>query len=137
MSSELDLPVVVEPDDTARRIRSYLREHPELRKDEYDGREGTVDGLCYVAAEVYFHQQGGLESGLDIYCLSWSDVQPEYDGTHWYLSDGQRWIDIGLEDRADAANIPFSEGRRRAFLTGYKPSQRAQTVLQALSEATA
>jgi len=126
--------VVTEPDDVARRIRSHLREHPELRTSEYDGRDGTVDGLCYVAAEAYFHARGGTDSGLEIYCLSWSDVDPSYDGTHWYLRDpdADQWIDVGLEDAADAGHIPFEMGTRRAFITGYDPSQRTQRVLDAL-----
>jgi len=131
--------VVTEPDETARQIRAYLRQHPELRKDEYDGREQTVDGLCYVAAESYFHAKGGTDSGLDIYCLSWSDVDPEYSGTHWYLRrrDCETWVDVGLEDLADAENIPFETGTRRAFITGYEPSQRSATVLDAVGVSVA
>lgn len=126
--------VIVEPDETAAEIRNYLRQHPELRKDEYDGREHTVDGLCYVAAESYFHAMGGTDSGLDIYCLSWSDVDPSYSGTHWYLrrSDSGVWVDVGLEDPSDAEDIPFESGTRRAFITGYEPSQRSVTVLDSV-----
>jgi hypothetical protein len=130
--------VLVEPDAVAARIRSYLRDHPELRKDEYDGREDTVDGLCYVAAEAYFHAKGGLDSGLTIYCLSWSNVDPSYNGTHWYLRDdtAEVWIDVGLEDAGDAADIPFGMGTRRAFITGYEPSQRTMQVLDAIDLAS-
>jgi len=128
--------VKIEPDETAERIRDYLRDHPELRKDQYDGRDNTVEGLCYVAAEVYFHATGGTDSDLDIYCLSWSDVDPSYTGTHWYLrkSDCGTWIDLGVEDIRDTEPIPFESGTRRAFITGYEPSKRSIQVLEAIDE---
>lgn len=129
----LDLlePVAVEPDATAARIRQFARENPDLR-DDYDGPDGTVYGLCYPLAEAYFHATGGLESGLEVYCLSWSDVDPDYDGTHWYLRDGRRWLDLGIERPLDGASIPYHEGRGpRAFITGFEtPSKRAQRILE-------
>ncbi len=136
MFDTLDRRVLVEPDATAARIREYLRENQDLRDGRYNGREGTVDGLCYPAAEAYYHAKGGREeTDLRIYCLSWSDVDPEYDGTHWYLRDGEDgpWIDLGLEDRTDAAGIPYAEGRHRSFMTGYDtPSKRTQRILEDL-----
>jgi len=124
--------VVTEPDDVARRIRSHLREHPGLRTSEYDGRDGTVDGLCYVAAEAYFHASGGTDSELDIHCLSWSDVDPTYEGSHWFLSDAERIIDLSLPAPEHGEKVPWSVARTRAFITGYEPSQRAETVLEAI-----
>ncbi|OLZ39080.1 hypothetical protein A6E15_19140 [Natrinema saccharevitans] len=124
-------PIVVEPDKTAARIREYARANPDLRDDQYDGREGTVDGLCYPLAESYYHARGGQASGLEIYCLSWADVRPVDGGTHWYLRDPDRgvWIDLGLKAAADGTHIPYAEGRSRAFMTGYEPSQRARRIL--------
>ncbi|NUC75045.1 hypothetical protein HTZ84_22530 [Haloterrigena sp. SYSU A558-1] len=127
--------ILAEPDQTAARIREYARENPDLRKNRYDGREGTVDGLCYPAAEAYYHAKDGRETDLRIYCLSWSDVNPDASGTHWYLRDGETgpWIDLGLEDAADAAGIPYAEGRHRSFMTGYdRPSKRTQRILEDL-----
>ncbi|QCW05247.1 hypothetical protein [Natrinema pallidum] len=124
-------PIVVEPDATARRIREYARRNPDLREGTYGGEPGTVDGLCYPLAEAWFHAQGGQDSGLKIYCLSWADVRPNGAGTHWYLRDPDRevWIDLGLERPADGTHIPYAEGRSRAFMTGYEPSKRAERIL--------
>ena len=130
-----DTNILVEPDETAKRIREYARENPDLRKNRYDGTDGTVEGMCYCLAEAYYHAKGARESGLRIYCLSWSDVDPEYSGTHWYLRDGESgpWIDLGLETAADGQHIPYSMGRHRAFMTGYdRPSKRTQRILEAL-----
>lgn len=122
------LPVVVEPDPNARRIRKWLREHPEIAKGKYDAREGSVEGHCYVASEAYFYARGGEGSGLDVYCLSHAD------GTHWYLRDpdGDYWIDLSIETPADGGLIPYREGTRRAFITGYEPSKRSERVNDAL-----
>jgi len=114
------------PDETAARIRAWLRNHPEIAKG-YNAQEGSVYNHCYVASEAYFHANGGKGSGIDIYCLSWSDVDPGYDGTHWYLKDDS-WIDLSLETVDDGTDIPFEQGRRRAFITGYEPSQRAERI---------
>ena len=126
--------VLVEPDAIAMRIREYARQNPDLRNDRYNGRDGSVDGMCYCLAEAYWHASGGLNSPLDIYCLSWSDVDPEYSGTHWYLRCTRReaWVDLGIESKSDGVTIPFSTGRRRAFITGYEPSNRTQRILNAL-----
>jgi len=122
--------VLIEPDETAAQIRACLRAHPELRKDAYAQENGDpLLGLCYPAAEAYYHATGRSH---EIYCLSWSDVDPEYDGTHWYLreADGERrWIDLALPDDPETLP-PFEEGRHRHFLTGDEPSQRAQQVLE-------
>lgn len=126
-------PVLTEPDETAARICEYGRQNPDLRKEEYDGEDGTVDGLCYPLAEAYWHAKGGTESALEIYCLSWSDVDDSLEGTHWYLKDTVRgaWVDLGLENAAYAGLLPYPVGRGpRAFMTGYDtPSKRAQRIL--------
>jgi len=123
--------VEVCPESVAKRIREYLREHPEIAKGKYNAQKGSVVGHCYVASEAYFHAKGGQDSNLDIYCLSWGDVDPNYSGTHWYLK-GDDWIDLSVETVAQAEQIPFENGRRRAFITGYTPSQRAITINEEL-----
>ncbi len=99
--------------------------------------DDPLEGACYALAEAYYHAQGGQDSDLDIYCLSWSDVEGVPDdesSTHWYLRRGEDgpWIDLGLPERSDADGVPFAVGRRRAFLTGYEPSERCRRVLDAL-----
>jgi len=132
MFDTLDRQVRVEPDATAARIREYGRNNPDLRDGDYDGEAGTVYGLCYPLAEAFYHAKGGRDTDLRIYCLSWSDVDPSYTGTHWYLRDGEAgpWVDLGIEDQADAVGIPYAEGRHRSFMTGYDtPSKRTQRIL--------
>lgn len=126
--------VLVEPNRAAAAIRSYLRETPELRKDAYRNDHTDADallGLCYPAAEAYYHLR---DCEPEIYCLSWSDVDPDAEGTHWYLreADGERrWIDISLPIRP-ITMPPFEAGTHRGFLTGDTPSKRAQQVLDAV-----
>lgn len=130
-----NLSVRIEPDETAARIREYLYAHPELVYDEYRTEVRSLNGCCYLAAEVYFHINGGRDSGLEIYCLSWEDVGFEDDGTHWFLRDGESGpvIDIALDSHEQAEQIPYEEARHRTFITGYEvPSERTQTVLDAL-----
>jgi hypothetical protein len=127
--------VLVVPDWDAYCIRSYLRDHPELRKEEYESEQTDQDpllGLCYPAAEAYYHIN---DCELDVYCLSWSDVDGVADDseqTHWYLRepDKGRWIDIALPMMPPVDFPPFQEGRRRKFITGDEPSERAQKVLR-------
>lgn len=126
--------VVVEPDATARRIRDYVREHPEFRHEDYQTCDNPVRESCYVLSEAYFHATGGTDSGLNIHCLSWADVDDRYDGTHWFLSDSDRIIDLSLPDPSAGEDVPWSVARTRAFLTGYEPSQRATSVLEAIAK---
>lgn len=123
--------VAVEPDPTAERIREYVRDHPDVVKDEYL-HDDPVKGGCYVLSEAYFHAQGGTDSGLDIYCLSWSDVDENYEGTHWFLRDGDTVIDLSLPDPSHGSTVPWDVARCRAFITGYEPSARADRVLEAI-----
>lgn len=124
--------VVVEPDETARRLREYVREHPEVRHEDYRECENPVRESCYVLSEAYYHLQGGQDSGLDIYCLSWADVDDDLEGTHWFLRDGDTVIDLSLGDPSDGDGVSWDVARRRAFITGYEPSNRTQRVLDAL-----
>lgn len=126
---------IIVPDGRAWAIREYLREHPKLQKDEYDtGDRDPLLGLCYPAAEAYYH---ALDCEPDVYCLSWSDVDDDYDGTHWYLRepDDGRFIDLGLPESPLDGVPPFEAGTRRGFTTGDPPSNRAQQVLEALDVA--
>lgn len=135
MRTVLDpMDVTINPDSTSTRIREHVRENPDLIYDDYDSPPDSLQGACYVLSEAYFHAQGGTDSGLDIYCLSWSDVDPDATGTHWYLRDSNTdtWIDLGLDRIEQAEHVPFPEGTRRAFITGYKPSKRARSVLDGL-----
>jgi hypothetical protein len=132
--------VLVVPDGTAAAIREYLREHPELRKDEYADEGSDADPLatlCYPAAEAYYHATGREH---EIYCLSWSDVDGDLDGTHWYLRESEwpkRWIDLSLPLMPPVDLPPFEEGIHRGFITGDDPSNRAQQVLDAVEVADA
>jgi len=124
--------VVVEPDETAEQLRSYVRDHPDIVKGQYDHGDDPILGACYVLAEAYFHTQGGTESGLDIYCLSWNDVDERYEGTHWFLRDDETVIDLSLPTPSDGDGVPWEMARRRAFITGYDPSARTERVLETI-----
>jgi hypothetical protein len=124
--------VLVEPDETARRLRQFVRDNPDVRHEDYRDAEDPVREACYVLAEAYFHAQGGTDSGLDIYCLSWSDVDPDYEGTHWFLRDDDAVVDLSLPDPAAGETVPWSTATRRAFITGYEPSNRCERALAAL-----
>ena len=125
--------IEIVPDETARRLHGHVRDHPELVYDEYQPEQDrSLNGACYVLAESYFHATGGTESGLDIYCLSWSDVGGE--GTHWFLRrrESETVVDLALDTSEQVDFIPFTEATRRAFITGYQPSARCNRVLDAL-----
>ena len=120
------------PDGDAERIREYIREHPGVRLDEYTSDRDPLHGSCYVAAESYFHAKGGTDSGLGIYCLSWKDVAPGSDATHWFLMDGETVIDLSLPRPEMGDDVPWDVARKRAFMTGYTPSKRCQRILDDL-----
>ncbi|WP_135823015.1 hypothetical protein [Halostella litorea] len=120
------------PDERAREIRAYLRDHPELQHDDYDtGDADPLLGLCYPAAECYYHLR---DCDLDVFCLNWADVDPDYAGTHWYLRepDEGRFIDLALPTTPPVDLPPFEAGTRRGFITGDQPSERAEQVLAAV-----
>lgn len=123
--------VHIEPDATARRLRGHVRDNPDLIYDEYKPeRERSLDGGCYLLSEAYFHASGGTDSNLTIHCLSWSDVGG--DGTHWFLMCDDSVVDLGLDTVEQAEHIPYGVATRRAFITGYNPSNRCERVLRAL-----
>jgi hypothetical protein len=127
--------VLVAPDDTADRLRDHVRSHPELVHDDY---QDHVDGdpikqACYLLSEAYFHACGGEDSELEVYRLGWDDVDPAYEGAHWFLRRGEDVIiDLSLPAPTDGDNVPWEVARHRAFITGYTPSNRTQRVLAAL-----
>lgn len=125
--------ITVEPDSEAASIRSYVRRHPSVRKERYADTDDPILGACYVLSEAYFHAQDGTDSGLDIYCLSWSDVADNYDGTHWFLRRGDTVVDLSLPTPEHGSSIPWDVARRRAFITGYEPSERCQRVLEGVN----
>jgi len=116
----------VEPDETAQRIREWLRTHPEIAKEKYNADYGSVEGHCYVASEAYFYADGGQDSDLLPAC--WSHE----NGTHWFLRNGDEILDLSIPTVEEARQIPHDEGRNRAFITGYTPSQRAERINEAL-----
>ncbi|RLM81305.1 hypothetical protein DVK05_09925 [Halorubrum sp. Atlit-8R] len=124
--------ILVEPDDTATRLRDYVREHPSVRKDEYDYDDvDPVQGACYLLAEAYFHATGDRET-YDVHRLDWGDVDPAYEGAHWFLRDGDTVIDLSLPAPDAGADVPWDQARHRAFITGYTPSNRTKRALEAL-----
>lgn len=123
---------VAEPDATAERIREFCRDRPDLLADQYanpETVENPLPALCYPVAEAYFHANGAYDGPLDVYCLSWSDVDPDYEGTHWFLGDGDLVID--LTGPANPGDIPWNMGTRRGFMSR-APSNRTQEILDAL-----
>jgi len=124
--------ILVEPDETAAALRQYVRDNPAVRKDAYEYEDtDPVQGACYLLAEAYFHAAGGQDS-FDVYRLDWSEVDPAYDGAHWFLrrSDDGAIVDLSLSTPDDGAD--WDQARHRAFITGYTPSNRTQTALQAV-----
>ncbi|RQG93744.1 hypothetical protein [Natrarchaeobius oligotrophus] len=126
--------VLVEPNDTARKLREYVRHNPDVRHDDYES-DGVdpIQEACYVLSEAYFHARGGKDAGLEVYRIGWADVYDDADGAHWFLRDSDdRVIDLSLPSPADGHGIPWDRARHRAFITGYTPSNRTQDVLNAL-----
>lgn len=125
--------IAVEPDTTARQLREYVRNNPDIRKDEYDHYDDPVEGACYVLSEAYFHAMGGDEDNdLDVYRLDWGDVYDDADGAHWFLRRDGTVVDLSLPTSAHGDDVPWDAATRRAFITGYTPSNRTQRVLTAL-----
>lgn len=124
--------VLVAPDPDAAAIRDFLAAHPELVDGEYADREADspLSLLCYPAAEAYYHL---TDCNPEVYCLSWSDVDGDLSGTHWYLRESagdRRWIDLSLPLMPPVDLPPFAEGTHRGFITGDGPSERAGEVLR-------
>lgn len=125
--------VLVEPDDTARQLREYVRQNPDVRHDDYETDDvDPIREACYVLSEAYFHARGGTDSELEVYRIGWADVYDDADGAHWFLRDGDTVIDLSLPTPAYGRDVPWDAARHRAFITGYTPSNRTQNVLETL-----
>lgn len=124
--------VIVAPDDTACRLREYVRDHPDVRHDDYRDCDDPLQESCYVLAEAYFHARGGAASSLEVYRLDWADVSDDGVGAHWFLRADDTVIDLSLPTPAHGDTIPWDRAQHRAFITGYTPSNRTQRVLDAL-----
>jgi hypothetical protein len=129
--------VLVVPDRDAYAIREYARETPSIVKARYRSDrpdEDPITRACYPMHEAYYHLN---DCELEVYCLSWSDVDESLDGTHWYLRepDGERrWIDLGTPLMPPVDLSPFEEGTHRGWITGDEPSKRAQKILDEVEE---
>jgi len=126
--------VLVEPDDTAERLRDYVRNNPDVRHDDYETDDiDPIREACYVLSEAYFHAQGGKDAGYNVYRIGWDDVYDDGVGAHWFLRDSDgRVIDLSLPTPEYGQNVPWDAGRHRAFITGYEPSKRTKQALDAL-----
>lgn len=139
-----DVTVAVEPDTTARRIRTHLRGRDDLVPEEY--REHVGDGspleaLCYVAAEAYYYARGEPD-WLTPQRLEWPD-----GSSHWFLRSDRAATDGGdtAHAGADAKTyvldlslpepdpwLPFDRGEGRMFPSYPHPSTRTTDVLERL-----
>jgi len=122
--------IVAEPDPVARQLRECVRENPDVRHEDYRHADDPITEACYVLSEAYFHAQGGEDSGLDVYRLDWGEIYDDADSSHWFLRDGETIIDLSLPSPEDGSNVPWSQARHRAFITGYTPSNRAERLLE-------
>lgn len=120
--------VLMEPDDTARRIREHCRDRADLMPDDYrpQGDETSLQVLCYVVAETYYFARGKPDA-----------LTPErrsHDGgSHWYLRrDDGAVVDLSLAAGKDYDPHWFDAGQACGFLSHPHPSTRTQTVLDAL-----
>ncbi|MFW6435950.1 MAG: hypothetical protein ACOCY1_06165 [Halovenus sp.] len=124
--------IVVEPDAIAAQLRAYVREHPEVRHEDYRDADDPLVESCYVLSEAYFHARGGQDSGLEVYRLDWGEIYDDADGAHWFLRDGATVIDLSLTAPEDGRGLPWGQARHRAFITGYEPSARAERLLDGI-----
>lgn len=120
-----DVLVVVEPDDTARRIREHLRTRDDLVPEEYRRDEGTpLQTLCYVASEAYYYARGKPDE-LTPQRIEWPD-----GSSHWFLRNGEYVIDLSLPEPDPWLPVEDAEGRM--FPSHPYPSNRTKDVLQRL-----
>ncbi|EMA17195.1 hypothetical protein [Haloarcula amylolytica] len=55
-----------------------------------------------------------------------------YERLSEHKAEGDTVVDLSLPTPSDGDDVPWDDARRRAFITGYTPSNRAQRVLTAL-----
>lgn len=127
--TQRQLQINVEPDATARRLRQYVRKHPDVRHEDYRDADDPVEEACYVLAEAYFHASGGPDGPFDVHRLDWAEVNDDWAGAHWFLRDGDTIVDLSLPTPDAGSEIPWAQARHRAFITGYTPSNRTERVL--------
>jgi hypothetical protein len=123
--------VLVEPDDTAARIRAECRDWAALMPDDYDPAAGEppLTVLCYVVAEAYYFAQDKPDA-----------LTPERrshdDGSHWYLRrDDDAVLDLSLRADREYAREWFDAGQPSGFLSHPNPSNRTAKVLDRLGVA--
>ena len=120
-----DRVVLVQPDDTAARIRDHLRDRHDLVPEEYQGRsENPLQSLCYVAAEAYYYARGKPDE-LNPKRLEWPD-----GSSHWFLQNGEYVIDLSLPEPDPWLPVDDAEGRM--FPSHPYPSNRTMDVLESL-----
>ena len=119
--------VLVEPDETARRIRGHCRGRHDLTDDyEPQSGESVLRVLCYPLSEAYYFAAGKPDH-----------LTPErrsHDGgTHWYLRrDDGAVIDLSLRAGREYNPAWFDDGQASGFLSHPNPSNRTKRVLDAL-----
>jgi len=95
---------------------------PEYRKQR--NRPATA-GHCYVASETLWWLLGGKSKGWHPY-----RINHEYQ-SHWYIARGWTVLDPTLDQYVTP--VPYWRGKRSAFLTPQKPSQRAVVLMSRTS----
>lgn len=122
--------VLVEPDDTARRIREHCRDREDL-VDEYEPRDGesVLRVLCYPLSEAYYFATGKPDALTP-------ERRSHEGGSHWYLrrEDGAV-LDLSLRPDREYDPEWFDAGQPSGFLSHPNPSNRTKRVLDALEEA--
>lgn len=115
-------------DDLVQAIRNNLTD--DLRKPHYQGNPNPMAGHCYVASEALYHLLGGKAAGYKAFTIN-HEGEP-----HWFLKDAQGNV---IDPTADqfTTPVPYDQARGIGFLTGDKPSKRAQTLLSRLNYTTA
>lgn len=108
------------------RVRQVLT--PDLLKPEY--RKNPIHpmfGHCYVATEAVWHLTG---QRLEV----WRGRDDE-GIVHWWLQDaiGNRYDPTADQYTDRGKEPPYTNGKRGCFLTGNKPSKRAQRVLEQIN----
>ena len=97
----------------------------DLLKKEYlnSPNKNKFTGHCYVASECYYH-------------LSNEKLKPYYvkheNSTHWFLRNERDEI-IDLTAKQFNTSVPYSKGKRAAFLTNY-PSKRCKVLIKRIQD---
>lgn len=91
---------------------------------------GNPKDKCYVASEALYHLLGGRASGYRPAVVRIKTHKPLR--THWYLLRPDKTV---LDITADQFNfkLNYKEGHRCGWLTGEKPSRRAQEIINAVN----